>query len=71
MYTHPQWYANRGGKYHLARRDWVQSGRAACGADIRSPALTFKDDAAFRQAASGRHMRIRCKRCVKHIDYEV
>jgi len=32
------WYRNAGrARYHKARTDWVRSGRAVCGADIRRP----------------------------------
>ena len=32
------WYRNAGRtRYHAARPDWVRSGRALCGADIKRP----------------------------------
>ena len=32
------WYRNAGRtRYHAARLDWIRSGRALCGADIRRP----------------------------------
>ena len=38
MDSKPSWYRNAGrGAYHLERHDWVRSGKAVCGADIRHP----------------------------------
>lgn len=31
------WYRNPGGAYHWARADWIETGRAVCGAAIPRP----------------------------------
>lgn len=53
------WYRNGGrGAYHLAREDWIRSGKAVCGAAIPNPGYTAKDVAAAH--ATGRDV---CRRC--------
>ena len=39
------WYRNAGRNriYHAARSNWIQSGRALCGASIRFPAFVARD----------------------------
>ena len=67
------YYRNVRGKYHRDREDWVQSGRAVCGADIRRPAFTLTDDGAFRQACEHSGVDFDkqvCKHCRRREDNE-
>ena len=54
------WCRNHGQvkKYHLQNDDWVQTGLAACGEDIRYPGLVI--DAPYRPTDDGFP---ECKRC--------
>jgi len=61
------WYRNVLGpsRYHLAREDWIRSGRAVCGADIKSPAYT----AEHRVTADGLpHPAGRCGHCSRWLE---
>jgi hypothetical protein len=62
-----QWYRNAGRytRYHLAHSDWVNTGRAVCGAGIGHPAFVASRPQEFagrpRCAHCERHWRARCK----------
>lgn len=57
------WYANTRGAFHLEAKDWVRSGKGACGADIRNPAFTVTSP-----THSGQRL---CQRCVSKLHAEV
>jgi hypothetical protein len=60
MHPEQSWYRNAGCRaYHLARRDWVFSGKAVCGTDIAHPGFVAdsREDLALVQG------RRACKHC--------
>lgn len=53
------WYRNAGRTaYHKARNDWVRSGKAVCGAQIRRPGFAARDTAEVERAGQRA-----CKHC--------
>lgn len=59
-----EWYRNAGrGAYHKAREDWVRSGKAVCGAEIRRPGFVARDVAEVKRAG-----RRPCGHCEKRSD---
>ena len=54
------WYRNAGSEvYHLARTNWVRSGRARCGVSIRHPGYVATNLAEVEATKRSRP----CKRC--------